>query len=307
MAYELAERVLVRFIRISVGIGVSGLTFVKVVPDFFPETIGKNVVGAGKECSPRCKTQFQRTARKMDVDEQKVDLFMTKGMSGFSCGRTWLPNGAVLGLPVWYLCETADDVSNTGINFKQRGIKWDSEMGTKIRDALVPTDDMIAFTIGHELAHIQHTDPKLKAANVLMAPTWLLATYKLAVLTSKLKLPRLLDVVMKLCVCRASYLVHKKANKQLQNAIEFQADEAAAKCHASIARGGVEFFLKRLELNKVLRVLHGTEGEKYYSEEGDEVDSYLHPKLTERLQRLQAILSQQMEVQGEPGERNGMT
>lgn len=299
MAFELAERIIERFIRVSVGIGIGGLLVLKTAPDFFPHGICKNVLDSGEKFPERCTGQFEEVARKMAVgNSDKISLFINKGMCGVSCGATSLPNGAVLGLPKWYLFESGDDVVNSGMNFKNRGIKWESDMGSTIKESLIPTDDMIAFTIAHELAHIYKSDPKLKAGNIALAPLWLYCTYKLVNVTSKLKLVKMLDILLKVCLFRLSYLVYKKANQRLQNEIEFQADDVAAKCDPRFAQGGVTFFSKRLSLNNVLRILHGKRGEKYYSEEGDEIESYVHPKLTERLRRMESILLQHTRAQG---------
>ena len=72
---------------------------------------------------------------------------------------------------------------------------------------------------------------------------------------------------------------------------EFNADKISAECTPQIAKGGVDFFTRRLKLNLVQRLLLGEEGEDFFTEEGNEVKSYTHPRLTDRLDKVKVILS----------------
>ena len=67
----------------------------------------------------------------------------------------------------------------------------------------------------------------------------------------------------------------------------------SAKTDLQAARGGVDFMKKRLQLNQVLRALHGNNGLAYYDEQGNELKVKQHPKLTQRLEKLQHILVEQ--------------
>lgn len=295
MAFELAGRIGTRFLRISVGIGVSGLFIYKTVPHAFPVSICKSVFGAeGEQVPEKCRTEFLERARKMGLDNaEKVSLFVNKSFSGFHAGATWFPNGAVLGIPGWFGFNNEEDVINSPINFKGRTIKWESELGNQMKNSLTPSQDSIAFTIGHEVAHIQHPEYKLLCS--ILPSTWLYATYKGISLTPRVaKIPLLLDLLLKLCILRLSYLGYKYVSSEIHFKEEFLADELSAKADLKAARGGIEAMTKRLQLNQVLRALHGSNGEHYYDADGNELKSGSHPKLTERLSRLQIIVDEHL-------------
>lgn len=297
MAAELLGRVAYRFIGISVGLGVGGLLIYKNAVEVFPHQTCKRITGLKTEEEPRtlvevperCKTQFIEVAKKFGFENtDKISLFINRGAYAISGGSPSFPNGAVVGLPKWFLFEKDEGIEKAGISFKDRDIKWDSELGVMIKDCLIPTDDMIAFVIGHEFARIQRID--YLAVNSVMAPTWLYFTFRIANATPKyFKLSTVLDLVFKLLLCRMSYLAYKMTNAKLYHNICYNADEVSAKCDPRILQGGIDFFSKRIQLNLILRRLHGKDGKDFYTKEGNEIESYLYPLLTDRLEKLKAL------------------
>ncbi|XP_032220947.2 transmembrane protein 177 [Nematostella vectensis] len=300
MAFEVAGRISVRFIRLSVGLGVGGLFLYETAGHAFPEAICKRALGpGGDEVPAKCIQIYEEMAAKMHLEHpERVSFFVNRGFSGFHAGATKLPNGAVIGIPGWYLFETAEDVMNSPINFKERTIKWESEMGQQIRDSLIPTKENIAFTIGHEIGHLQM--PEYKILRAIMSPAWLYLTYKVAVSTTRFApaLSMLLDIALKLCILRLSYLGYRYVKREVNHHEEFNADKMSASTTVAAAQGGVDYIRKRLQLNSVLRALHGSSGESYYDQYGNELKARSHPKLTERLHRLESIVSEHMKQQG---------
>ena len=297
MAFELLGRVAYRFIGISVGLGMGGLFIYKNAPEVFPHQTCKPITGLKTEDEPqtyvevpeRCKTQFSEVAKMFGYENKdKISLFMNQGAYPISAGSPSFPNGAVVGLPKWFLFESEEDIEKSEITFQGRDIKWDSELGILIKGCLIPSDDMIAFAIGHELARIQRVD--YLAINSVMAPTWLYFTFRIANLTPRiLKLNTVLDIVLKLLLCRMSYVCYKIANAKLYHSVSNNADEMSAKCDPRLLQGGIDFFSKRVQLNLILRRLHGRDGKDFYTKEGNEVESYLYPLLTDRLEKLKAL------------------
>lgn len=295
MAFDLAGKIAFRFFRVSVGLGAGGLFLYNTVPHAFPVKICLSAFGSeGENVSESCREQFKERARKMNLNSpERVTLFVNKGFSGFSAGSTSLPTGAVVGIPGWYQFKSPEDVMNSPINFKGRTIKWESEMGSQIRDSLISSPENISFTIEHEIAHLQ--SPEYKAVHAVLSPTWLLATYKLASVTPRLAaLPILVDVILKLCILRLSYLGYKRVTKEIQHKEEFLADEMSGRTDLEAAVGGVNYLNKRAQLNKVLRALHGDQGMSYYDEDGNEIKMQQHPKLTERIEKLQQIVEEHL-------------
>lgn len=294
MAFELAGKIGVRFVKLSVAFGVGGLFVYKFAPHIFPSQICKGFLQFPDQPLPEsCHLKFKEVSEKLSFNNaEKIELFLNGGFYGISAGVTWLPNGAVVGVPRWYIFQNGEDVENSKLNFMNRAIKWNSELGQQMKESLVPTEDNIAFTLAHELAHLQRTDFKLCSA--LMAPSWLYATYKLAERTPRFapRLTTIFDIILKLCICRLSYIGYRRANKELQQASERNADEVAARADISFAYGGVDLLSKRMALNRCLRALHGKTGKDYYTEQGDEVETFEHPHLSERLQMLETIINE---------------
>lgn len=297
MAAELIGRVAFRFVGISVGLGMGGLLIYKNAAEVFPQQTCKWITGLKTEEEPktyvevpqRWKTQFNEVAKKLGYENtDKISLFVNQGAYPISSGSPLLPNGAVLGLPKWFLFETDEDIEKSGVTFQGRNIKWDSELGVMIKECLIPSDHMIAFAIGHELVRIQRLD--YLAINSVLAPTWLYLTFRIVTATPRfMKLHTVLDLVLKVILCRMSYLFYKNANAKLYHNVCFNADELSAKCEPRMFQGGIDFFSKRIQLNLILRRLHGKDGKDFYTKEGNEIESYMYPLLTTRLEKLKSL------------------
>ena len=289
-----------KVVHISVGIATGGLFALKAAPHLFPQELCQRPMQLKLNSEPfpvpeRCKHQFQQVAAEMGITnaEENVSLFVCAGFSPLSAGATWLPNGAVIGLPRSLLFEREVDVINSGAVFKNRSINWNTKLGHSLRESLVNTDNDIAFILGHELGHLKSVDFKHEA---VLAPTWLYATYKLADSTKSLlpRTPKLLDVILKGGICLLGYTSYWKLSRLLHCQQEFKADKVAAECSLRIANGGVSSMLKRLKLNSVLRVLHGTKGKRLYSKDGELTRNSSHPRLHERMRRLEQIVDKKM-------------
>lgn len=283
-----------RFVAISVGFGIGGLVIYKNAADLLPNLVCKPIVGLKKEdeyveVPERCKTQFNEVLKMFGYNNtDRISFFINQGVHPISAGFPSLPGGAVVSLPKWYIFENYEDVEKCGITFQGRDIKWDSELGIMIKECLLPNDDMIAFCIAHELAKMQRLD--YRAINSFLAPTWLYMTFRIAYATPRiLKLRAVLDVLLKLVLCRISYLCYKFLNGKLYHDVVYGADQMAAKFEPRMLQGGIDAFSKKLELNQIRRRLLGKQGKSYFTQEGNDIESYLYPLLTDRLERLKAL------------------
>ena len=99
------------------------------------------------------------------------------------------------------------------------------------------------------------------------------------------------NLLLNLGVCGVKYFAYRRVNRKVQHLSEFNADKMSAECTPQIAKGGVDFFTRRLKLNLVQRSLLGEEGEEYFTEKGNEVKYHTHPQLTDRLDKVKFILS----------------
>ena len=282
-------------VRVLVRLGIGGMVAVNLSGELFPHQICKQMYGLKDEkgmlieAPELCLKQFREVALKSELkNPERVSLFVGKAFHAISAGSTLLPSGAVIGLPRWYLNRVKSDVENSGIKFDGKPITWDSELGQTLTESYLPTENMIAFTIGHEISHIQRLD--FKMLEIFSSPLWLYLTFKMCSLIPKIwKLHGALDVLLKLSICGFNYLCYKFMKQKVDHWSEFIADEMSALCEPKVAEGGVEYFTRRIKLNLIQYKLLGEEGRKFYTEEGDEIKSHTHPKLTERLKKLRKI------------------
>ena len=162
-----------------------------------------------------CREQFKEVAVKLGLKNsaQKVTLFVNEGFHAVSAGSTWFPAGAVIGLPRWYLYQTEEEVATSGLKFQGRNIQWDSELGETVKFCYVPTKDMIAFTIGHELAHIQRLD--FKMFDIFASPFWLFLTYKMVSFLHyrTFKKKAMWNLLLNLSVCGVNYFARTCESK----------------------------------------------------------------------------------------------
>lgn len=282
-------------VRVLVRLGIGGMLAVNLSGELFPHQICKQMYGLKDEkgmlieAPELCLKQFREVALKSELkNPERVSLFVGKAFHAISAGSTLLPSGAVIGLPRWYLNRAKSDVENSGIKFDGKPITWDSELGQTLTESYLPTENMIAFTIGHEISHIQRLD--FKMLEIFASPLWLYLTFKMCSLIPKIwKLHGALDMLLKLSICGLNYLCYKFMKQKVDHWSEFIADEMSAMCEPKVAEGGVEYFTRRIKLNLIQYKLLGEEGRKFYTEEGDEIKSHTHPKLTERLEKLRKI------------------
>ncbi|XP_078373228.1 transmembrane protein 177-like [Oculina patagonica] len=290
VAFEKILRSVVRF-------GIGGLLLVRASSEFFPQ-IHKEFFGLRDEngvlvkVPDRCREQFAEVARKFGLkNPDKVSLFVNRRFYAFSAGSNLLPGGAVIGLPRWYLYQTKEDVKNSGLQLGE-GVSWDSKVGLAVTESFLPTNDMIAFTIGHELAHIdQHLNFKLFFMSV--PPLWLYLTYRVARVTPRIfKLHVVFDAVLKLCIFGVNYHAYNLVDRKLTYLAEFDADKISAKCDPQMAQGGIDFFTTTLKRNVIQRALLGEKGKEVYTEEGNDLKNTsisTHPQLTDRLDKVKLI------------------
>ena len=296
--FKMADKI----VRAVIRLGIGGLLVINASGELFPHQACKEINGLKDErgvfvnVPERCYEEFKEVATKFGVkNTEKVTLFVNQAFHAVSAGSTSLPGGAVIGLPRWYLYETKKDVENSGLKFNEKDIEWNSELGVTMTESYIPTDNMIAFTLGHELSHIQRLDFKL--FETCASPLWLYLTYRICNSSPRiLKLQAIVNVLLKLSICGISYFSYNFFKQKVHHLSEFTADEMSSLCDPRMAQGGVEFFTRRLRLNLIQRRLLGLEGEKFYSEEGDELKSYSHPQLTVRLEKVNSVVEKTSDV-----------
>lgn len=295
-----------KLVKITVGLVTGGIFAVKSAPHLFPNEFCRKVTewkppngeqpATAVPVPERCQIQLTKVLKKLgkEADAKHIKLFICNGYSPISAGAVWLPDGAIIGLPKYFLFEKEDDVVASGLSFKNRAVNWKSKLGGKLANSLLATDDNVAFLIGHELSHIQGSH---MLYDVPLAPVWFYSTYKATFGNAKLlsKRSSLTSFSIKVSLCCMSYLLYIMTSRLIKLRQEYAADRKSAELDLNMALGGVDFTLKRLQLNSVLRVLYGSEGKKMFSEKGEILKNYSHPKLTDRLRTLEEITAEKME------------
>ncbi|KAJ7393476.1 hypothetical protein OS493_006457 [Desmophyllum pertusum] len=284
------------FMRVAVGLTTGTLICLKAVPHVFPHEYVKRTmelkVDSTEVAVPlRCMEQLARIAPKLGVNDkhEKISFFVCKSLFPLSAGATWLPNGAVIGVPLSFFFKQEQDIGRfQQIVHKDGQVPFylQGKAGSKFKDTLLLSDDSVAFLIGHELSHIKSVH---LASQVLLAPSWLYITYEVANKTRKLvpKAPIIIDGIFKVSLCLLSYLCYWRAQRYLNHYQEFKADEMCARSDRDVAVGGVDWMLKTMKFNSFMRFIHDRGTTRVKSSEG-----YTHPKLLERLRKLEVIVDE---------------
>ena len=288
--------------RILVGVSTGTLLALKAVPHIYPHEYVKRVMelkvnSADMEVPYRCKEQLARIAPKLGITDQheKITFFVSKSLFPMSAGATWLPNGAVIGVPLSFFFKQEEDVARFKQVTHMKGghgpFFLEGKIGSKLKNSLLMSDDNIAFLIGHELTHIKRVD---LAPQILLAPSWLYMTFEVANSTRRLvpRAPIFLDGIFKITVCLLSYFCYWRTQRYLNHYQEFKADETCARSDLNVAVGGVDWMLKTMRFNSFMRMLHERGTTRPQSPERKSSDGYTHPKLLDRLRKMEVIVDQ---------------
>lgn len=283
------------FLRVVVGVTTGTLVCIKAVPHVFPHEYVKRMMelkvdGTEVAVPARCKEQLERIAPKLGIHDQheKITFFVCKSLFPMSAGATWLPNGAVIGVPLSFFFKQEQDIArfqqvqhkNSQVPFYLQG-----KIGSKFKDTLILSDDSVAFLIGHELSHIKRID---MASQIFLAPSWLYLTFEVASRTRKVvpKAPVIVDGIFKISLCLLSYFSYWRAQRYLNHYQEFKADEMCARSDPDVAVGGVDWMLKTMRFNSFMRYIHERGTTRVQPSE----KAYTHPRLLERLRKLEVIV-----------------
>lgn len=301
----------IKFVRVVAGIATGTLLTLKALPHVHPDKFVRGVMelkvnSTEMEVPSRCKEQLVRVAPKLGItdkrDQEKIRFFVSKSLFPLSAGATWLPNGAVIGVPISFFFKHEQDIAR----FKQiidikggyNPFFLDGKVGRNLKDTLLMSDDNIAFLIGHELSHIKRVD---LAPQILLAPSWLYVTFESANFTRRLvpRAPVVADGILKIGVCLLSYFCYWKAQGYLNHYQEFKADEICARTDLNVAVGGVDWMLKTMKFNTFMKGLLERSPNRAQSSRRMRPEGYTHPKLLDRLRQLETIVYGKMKVTDE--------
>lgn len=289
---RLIEKVYFRTFRWFAGVGSTIIVGLHTLPHVFPQrTVEANYKISCEIGIPSSKYKdlLHDTCRRMELNPEKVDLFVTMGFSTVSAGTTLFPNKAVVGLPRNSIFNTVQDIETANIRFEGKLIDWESNLGKALKESLLFSEKEIKFLIGHELTHIKEFDFVYSAAHAF---TCFYGFYKIGMV-----LPKLLSITsfgyqvgVNMAVWTVGAVCFYFSRRYLNHYFEFKADEKSGRISKEYCEGGIEYMRSRLKINRVLRKMHGEKGEEMFSKVGNNMeDMFSHPKRTDRLKNLKKL------------------
>ncbi len=265
-----------------------GLVLVHSVPNLYPKFVVKQQALQNVDIPCHIQQAFEEVAKKMNLSRpDKVKLFISNGFSSISVGSTGLPGGAAIGISRLFLYTDLEELSESGLVFKGKKINLDSHAGQKLSKALLFNEDELKFILAHEANHLKNMD---FTTNCFLPAWWLYFTYRaVPIVVANLPPNALLKIAVQCSLWFLSYWIFRQQNTTLHHNREFAADENAAMLGIKYVRGGINATIKRMKVNETLRGLNGEDGKNLYSIEGNDLKDWAHPKLSERLRKLEEI------------------
>ena len=271
-----------------VAASATGLVLVHSVPNLYPNIVVNHQALQNVHIPSHIQPALQEVARKMNLSHaEKVKVFINSGFSSISAGSPWLPGGAAIGISRLFLYTNLEELSDSGLVFKGKKINLDSKAGKKLSEALIFNEDELKFILAHEMSHLKNLD---FTTNCFLPAWWLYFTYRaVPIVVANLPPNALLKITVQCALWLASYWLFRQQNTTLHHGREFAADRNAAMLGIKYVTGGLNAIIKRMKVNEMLRVLNGEDGKKLYSIEGNDLKDWAHPKLSERLRKLEEI------------------
>jgi len=144
-----------------------GLTGYRVADFFEPPSYYTNKLTAPIAPPAKLVAQVHQLATSIGMkDPNRIHVFMYKGATGISSGSTSIPQAyGLLGIPYTTLATSPEDPILQSVKFRVPKSVRDpnsainvAEIEGKVRALMVWDEQMLNFTIAHELAHIHNND-----------------------------------------------------------------------------------------------------------------------------------------------------
>lgn len=267
------------------------IVLVHSVPNLYPNLVLNQQSLPNADLPCHIEQAFVEVAERMNISHpDKVKLFINNGSSSISVGSTLLPGGAAIGISRLFLYSDLQELSESGLAFKGRKINLDTKAGRKLSNALLFNEEELKFILAHEVSHLKNLD---FTTNCFLPAWWLYFTYRaIPIVSASLPPNALLKIAVQCLLWVSSYWIFRQQNIHLHHNREFAADEHAAMLGVKYVKGGISATLKRMKVNETLRKMNGSEGRKFYSVEGNDLKDWAHPKLSERLRKLEEIYAE---------------
>ncbi|XP_067843203.1 transmembrane protein 177 [Heptranchias perlo] len=229
--------------------------------------------GVPAQLSDKLQDTFQEVLKDADVESTRnYTAFAAFSFQPVSAGVPWLPSGAFVGIPVNF--NSTDDegqgITNRIVMINGRDVKWDSEAGKALKEALTFSSDAQKFAIAREVMYLQSNSPIIHS---LVASACLAGTYITGVVSKQaLGLysgPVLLRGLCNLAVAAIGLVGYFLVSDAVSHWLDYKSDRRTAKISKDYAKGGIEFYDKVLARNRTFRSLMGKKGVEMYATNGN--------------------------------------
>ncbi|XP_078655659.1 transmembrane protein 177-like [Branchiostoma floridae x Branchiostoma belcheri] len=299
---QLLQHFVTKYRHVLLGASAVGVLALKLAPHIAPQWYYPTVYQLWDQDGPvqlprHHGNLFQEVAGKFGLNDAdgRFKVFPLYGFyDPFSAGLSWLPGGAILGVPSYFLNATSEDVQNKQITVSGKLLDFASDEGKRFCNSLVFSDSALKFAIGRELALVKSNAALYQAT---LPPVCLAGTYAGILYTKQLlglfQIPFHFRVVLNLLGGSIGLAVYHLLSDTMEHYFDHKADKMCAKLGREYAQGGIEFYDKLLVRNQALRVLLGREGQKLYTPYGNVQPKSMfhmkHPQLTERRRKVAEI------------------
>eukprot|EP00898_Chlorokybus_atmophyticus_P006075 jgi/Chlat1/6469/Chrsp45S09067 len=243
-----------------------------------------------KPLEARVKTM----AKEMGIpNADEIKVFISTGLSAMSAGSTF-STGAVIGVPRTALALQNYLLAQEELVLGGRQVVWDTELGRRLLRSLVPSDEalayQLAFSIAHELVHIQKNDPLFRAALLPACILFCWLAWEGGLQTAVQRLPPAFRIPVQVGMLAAAGAGTYSLMVVTNRLKEFRADRVAVDSDPSgrLAKGAEQFFLKRLEMQSIIREMTGKGDASGFTADGEMIGNYSHPLLRGRMKRIQS-------------------
>ncbi|XP_069790968.1 transmembrane protein 177 [Narcine bancroftii] len=229
--------------------------------------------GEPAELSEKLQVTFQEVLKDAGVESTpNYTAFAAFSFHPVSAGVPWLPNGALIGIPVNFnsSSENGQGITNRIVMINGKDIKWDSEVGKFLRESLTFSSDAQKFAIAREVMYLQSNGPVFQS---IVGSACLAGTYVIG-LAAKQALglysgPFLLRNLFNLAVAGMGLVGYFLFSDAVNHWLDYRSDHRTATLSKNYAKGGIEFYDKILTRNQTFRFLLGKKGMEMYATNGN--------------------------------------
>ncbi|CAH2991227.1 unnamed protein product [Chilo suppressalis] len=228
-----------------------------------PVDLSKEILERYQSCLDKLKLA--------EVHRKLISPFSVYGYDLFHAGSLNSRFGAAIGIPVNFTYKSIEDLEKDQIQVNQKEIKWASEIGQKLANALILPEKVQQFAICREILMTQNNKFMYESAYPFAC---LFAVYNMSqYLNNRLNLYKApvftrmtLYSIIGLFGLGSYFLIKDMTEVNY----ETEVDKKLCELGPDFIESGVIFYDKLLQRNQALRELMGKEGERKYSKMGNE-------------------------------------